>query len=446
MAKSMTTDEFRTWLGGSLDEVLALENPARKGRTLLDRSARLMSMSTNMSDSPPGSPLSSHASSEFQEDIRTEDREQSADYLGDQADTHLMPPSKRRKTGQISFRSTSVTPFEAEEDPGDISSDTSGSIPASELGAIDDDHHEQVTICRWEGCPAGDLGNMDELVQHIHNDHISPRQKKWTCQWVGCQRQGSEHASGYALRGHMRSHTKEKPFICFLPECDRSFTRSDALAKHLRTVHETDNLKPSDPVPKGHGSTQKPQRLKLVFNSKPPASENTEPLSSPQPNDAKTDEFADQDDDATQPRTSSPSPMPDDLNWTEEELNMTAYELFRKLRREVYWAEHVVGAALQAENERLEEKKLDEWRRKELVFVNWVEAELAVALRNGEDPRVVRKLQEEFLPREPLPITGPTPWYRQFYPGGVHRATADADNQAEGAGEQQQGSQRRADA
>ncbi|KAI4170463.1 MAG: hypothetical protein LQ343_004966 [Gyalolechia ehrenbergii] len=389
-----------------------------------------------MSDSPPGSPLSSHASSEFPEDIRTEDREQSTDYLGDQADTHLMPPSKRRKMGQISFGSTSVTPVEAEEDPGDISSDTSGSIPASELGAVDDDHHEQVTICRWEGCPAGDLGNMDELVQHIHNDHISPRQKKWTCQWVGCQRQGSEHASGYALRGHMRSHTKEKPFICFLP---------DALAKHLRTVHETDNLKPSDPVPKGHSSTQKPQRLKLVFNSKPPASETTEALSSPHQNDAKADEFADQDDDATQPRTGSPSPMPDDLNWTEEELSMTPYELFRKLRREVHWLEHDVRPALEAENERLEKKKLDEWRRKELAFVNWMEAELAVAFRNGENPTEVYNLQREFLPREPLPIAGPTPWYRKVSPEGEGSTKAEVGKWVEGLEEQPHESRRRAD-
>lgn len=41
-------------------------------------------------------------------------------------------------------------------------------------------------------------------------------------------------------------------FACFSPECDRSFTRSDALAKHMRTVHETEALRPSDPVPKSH--------------------------------------------------------------------------------------------------------------------------------------------------------------------------------------------------
>lgn len=171
-----------------------------------------------MSESPLGSPLSSHASSEFAEDIKTEDREHSVDSLADRADGHLMPPSKRRKIGnQGAFRSSTPSLIEAEDDEGDISSDSSGSVPASELGSLDDDHHEQVSACRWEGCPAGELGNMDELVKHIHDDHIGQRQKKYVCQWVGCQRQGSEHASGYALKAHTRSHTKEKPFICELP-------------------------------------------------------------------------------------------------------------------------------------------------------------------------------------------------------------------------------------
>ncbi|KAL8900732.1 MAG: hypothetical protein Q9207_005557 [Kuettlingeria erythrocarpa] len=367
-----------------------------------------------MSESPSGSPLSSHASSEFAEDIKTDDREQSADSL-DQIDTHLMPPSKRRKTGHGSIRSSSVTPFIAEEEPGDVSSDTEGSIPASELGAIDDDHHEQVTACKWEGCPAGDLGDMDRLVQHIHKEHMSPRQKKWTCQWIGCQRQGSEHASGYALRGHMRSHTKEKPFICFLPECDRSFTRSDALAKHLRTVHETDNLKPSDPIPKGHSSSQKPQRLKLVFNSKPPASENNEPLSSPHPSDIKEEDAEDQDDDATLPRTGSPTPIPDDVEWTEEERNLSSYELFRKLRRQVYWAENDIARDLKIASERFEKERVEEWQQKELVLYNWLEAEGSHGMRLVRDERMVDKLQDD-LPNPMLPLKGPVPWYRRIFP------------------------------
>lgn len=124
----------------------------------------------------------------------------------------------------------------------------------------DDAAIEQVSVCRWSACNR-DLGNMDDLVKHIHRDHIGTRKPEYACQWDGCNRKGMTHASGYALRAHMRSHTKEKPFYCSLPECDRSFTRSDALAKHMRTVHETEALRPSDPVPKSHPNH--PQNLFL---------------------------------------------------------------------------------------------------------------------------------------------------------------------------------------
>ncbi|RPA85704.1 hypothetical protein BJ508DRAFT_411708 [Ascobolus immersus RN42] len=142
--------------------------------------------------------------------------------------------------------------------PSDISSDTSGSVPGSPV-AEDLDFQDQVTICRWEGCPAGDLGDMDSLVQHIHDTHIGSRKQKYSCEWEDCGRKGMTHASGYALRAHVRSHTREKPFYCSLPECDRSFTRSDALAKHMRTVHETEALRPSDPIPKGYTTEKHPE-------------------------------------------------------------------------------------------------------------------------------------------------------------------------------------------
>ena len=148
--------------------------------------------------------------------------------------SHAIPPSKRRRTGVRSWDgnstpiSTTGLPEDAPPSPSaSISSDTSGEISNSPAtlallgGTQEDDYsgqgNDQVTVCRWDGCDAGDLAHMDALVHHIHQDHIGSRQKKYSCEWADCNRKGQTHASGYALRAHMRSHTREKPFYCSLP-------------------------------------------------------------------------------------------------------------------------------------------------------------------------------------------------------------------------------------
>lgn len=161
-----------------------------------------------LDDSPVGSPLSELSSDAFE-------GEEEHDRLTAEV---LMPPAKRQKLGDSSLRAT-PTSNQIDEDAGYISSDTDGEVPNSpnNLHPEDDDIHEQVTVCAWMGCDAGDLGNMDKLVEHIHNEHIETRQKKYTCEWSDCSRRSLPHASGYALKAHMRSHTKEKPFYCALP-------------------------------------------------------------------------------------------------------------------------------------------------------------------------------------------------------------------------------------
>lgn len=166
--------------------------------------------------SPPESPLSSvDESDQYEED-------------GHEYDESTLRPSKRQRLEAGSTTSSAVVPdVEAEAVPepdplegmSDVSSDTSGDIPSSPINARldEEDFQEQVTKCDWDGCPAGDQGNMDKLVEHIHNSHIENRQKKYTCEWMSCTRKGLPHASGYALKAHMRSHTREKPFYCYLP-------------------------------------------------------------------------------------------------------------------------------------------------------------------------------------------------------------------------------------
>ncbi|PLN81516.1 hypothetical protein BDW42DRAFT_168899 [Aspergillus taichungensis] len=340
-----------------------------------------------MADSP-GSPLSSIASDDLS------DREDSKQ--GFSPSTANMPPSKRRRTGVTSWdRNTPVsTSFQEEQPPASpstsISSDTSGELPNSPGtlaligGSQDDDYsglgNDQVTVCRWEGCDVGDLGNMDALVEHIHNDHVGSRQKRYSCEWSDCSRKGQSHASGYALRAHMRSHTREKPFYCALPECDRSFTRSDALAKHMRTVHETEALRPSDPVSKYHSAplsavgtptstpASKVQRIKLKL-SHPPRDE-PERFSESAPEDHHLHGAAGDDlDEYELPEFSRESGFDD------HELQLPPRDLYRLLRRQIHWAEKE-GVELRSEWEKIRPKRKHAWLEKEAIFDDVIDAQL----------------------------------------------------------------------
>ncbi|KAK2799297.1 hypothetical protein FQN51_006974 [Onygenales sp. PD_10] len=323
-----------------------------------------------MADSP-GSPLSSLPSEDFTEDVKFEDQPHSP------ASTPQMPPSKRRRTGLASWdRHTPISSIHEDMPPASpsasISSDTSGELPPSLLsyiGGVEDDYsgqgRDQVTVCQWEGCDANDLGHMDALVKHIHRDHIGFRQKKYLCEWSDCTRKGQTHASGYALRAHMRSHTKEKPFFCTLPECDRSFTRSDALTKHIRTVHE-EALRISDHTAKGASTTApgaaKPPRIKLKLSQ--PTKEGS--------NDGDKSDIA---------KDSDPSSVPylgPELGFDEHELSMAPDQLCRLLRRQIHWAEQE-SAQLREDWEAIEPMRREAWRDKELIFDDVIAAELRLS-------------------------------------------------------------------
>lgn len=193
------------------------------------------------------------------------------------------------------------------------------------------------------------------------------------------------------------------------PECDRSFTRSDALAKHMRTVHETEALRPSDPVPKNYSSIPpKPQRLKLIVNSKPRE-------------DSHSNGDAEPDDDTTVYTNTDaeveclpalPFEYPADVQLTEEEIAMPPDQLFRLLRRQVHWAQED-GAELKEEIQQLEAKRRKEWMEKELVLANVLEAELANAAEKGQENI---GMHVEDLPHPILPLSGPLPWYRILQP------------------------------
>ncbi|KZV77768.1 hypothetical protein PENSPDRAFT_568121 [Peniophora sp. CONT] len=124
-----------------------------------------------------------------------------------------------------------------------------GTAPASRAsspeidyeGAIDPD---DVAKCEWENCGKM-FDHLPTFIEHLHNDHIGSSRSKYFCEWSNCVRRGLPQTSRFALISHLRSHTGEKPFICELAECDKAFSRSDALGKHMRLQH---SMEPTPPL------------------------------------------------------------------------------------------------------------------------------------------------------------------------------------------------------
>ncbi|KAH8987197.1 hypothetical protein EDB92DRAFT_1876919 [Lactarius akahatsu] len=110
-----------------------------------------------------------------------------------------------------------------------------------------------VVTCQWEDCGAA-FDDLSTFIRHLHEDHIGVHKSNYTCEWATCTRRGLPQTSRFALISHLRSHTGEKPFTCELPECDKSFTRSDALAKHMRLQHNVEAGAP------GRGGNRKRKR------------------------------------------------------------------------------------------------------------------------------------------------------------------------------------------
>lgn len=142
-------------------------------------------------------------------------------------------------------------------------------------------------------------------------------------------------------------------------ECDRAFTRSDALAKHMRTVHETEALRPSDPVPKSmQAAPSSKSKLKIIF--KTPQSQSN----------GHDDEPATGDDANSEYFTALTSEM-----FTADELAFPVDKLYRKCHWEAKWANEVHDT-LSKECKQWEEVYYKEWLDKEALLSQVIQSEV----------------------------------------------------------------------
>lgn len=416
------------------------------------------------------SELSSHSDNEFPSEMPPSSPRSpggSQATISDHENDDLLSarPAKRRRTARARTPVSRSSPASHVRPPSpstDISSDSETSLPpqSPKNAALADSAKDEYTIadefnrvCRWDGCDAGDLGNQDVLVQHVHDIHAGQAKPKarYACEWLDCKAKGKTQMSAYALRAHMRSHTKEKPFYCELPECDKSFTRSDALAKHMRTVHENENpvisapysklhkakdptisalketatpTSAASPAPKaepggtggatsvedGHPSAARTQKLKLVLN----ASSKSGP-STPETTNGTTG--APQSPLSPSQRDDVFGAFPSEYDFAHDELAVPRDQLFRLLRRQIKWAEED-QQILQKEVEEAEKQRRKEWAHKELILTNLMEAEVARAEEKGVLDAVEEKIVKGMLEyadkdARDLPLTGTLPWYRR---------------------------------
>jgi hypothetical protein len=216
----------------------------------------------------------------------------------------------------------------------------------------------------------------------------------------------------------------------------------------MRTVHETEALRPSDPVPKHHSAFPKNQfqRLRLVMKSangsggdgKGPES----PLSGASVNGSSAGPLLNEVVYTTDPNDASQYAVsfPADVTFAPEERAMPADQLYELLRQQLLWAQED-AEEIKRDAEALERQHRQAWAAKELALENVKEAEAARLERSefggrGEAQRKVLEgiLDESRAARElPLTTSKDKPWWREASETRKRKMTEGAaESQPEG--------------
>lgn len=208
-------------------------------------------------------------------------------------------------------------------------------------------------------------------------------------------------------------------------ECDKSFTRSDALAKHMRTVHEPDPTRLPEHTPSTKGKSGVKLRLTNGSASSKAAQVAADAATAPTVDeDGNPIEPSPASDNITyipahHPITGQPGFMihyPPDIQFTHWESAIPADELMRLLRRQLLWAQREQDE-LKKETEALDRIRREEWTLKEILLEGVMESELARADRLGfldsVDDDIINEMERDVDPSRNTPWIGPKPTWRR---------------------------------
>lgn len=148
----------------------------------------------------------------------------------------------------------------------------------------------------------------------------------------------------------------------------------------MRSVHETDTMRPIDSISKVHGTpgsttgtpASKLQRIRLKLTQPREPGTESEPHAEAitiVPHTVTTDTH--------DPEETSMPELGPDLDFDEPELALPPRELYRLLRRQIAWAGKE-ATRLQAEWETIRPQRERAWREKEAIFDDLIDAEIGL--------------------------------------------------------------------
>lgn len=88
--------------------------------------------------------------------------------------------------------------------------------------------------CLWVNCTA-QAPTLDRLMTHICESHIGSGKATYFCEWQDCARNKKPFMKRHKMHNHMRTHTGERPFVCTVIGCNKTFSRPDSLSTHIKT-------------------------------------------------------------------------------------------------------------------------------------------------------------------------------------------------------------------
>ena len=175
----------------------------------------------------------------------------------------------------------------------------------------------------------------------------------------------------------------------------------------MRTVHETEALRPSDPIPKSMQPMIK-SRLKLSIKPQQPPNGAPHPLNGiSNGNDP--------------PGWTSSYPV--ELGFTAEEEARGSKELYRLLRRQVHWAEEE-GKSLEKQCEEIERLRRKEWLDKEVLLDQVISHEVSWHARREE---ILRQMGPSILDRLNLQEESESQYFRRVAQGIPERRGASLE-------------------